>query len=317
MLTLLSPQTAFTQGSGTPITGWAWSEAYIDVNGNGVEDGGDIQGGVGWISMSCLTGGASGQNICGTRDYGLSIAQDGSISGEAWSDNVGWISAEASDLVGCPLEPCTARMDEYALEGWLKVLSANDAQSGGWDGWISLSGASYGPTLTAGGEFSGYAWGSTNVGWVSFGAGSSPAATTWAPTCAQTYLSCPDLNHQKNSCNGSALEACSLGTYCLGTQCVLPPDPVTSSGDELKVTPDIITQGSTAITVSWDVQNADSCTVTENNPDFDDTWSGISGSYTTNHPFDTETIYTLSCSGLGGDLVQTATVRIAPSWEER
>src|SRR5712691_11367984 len=73
------------------------------------------------------------------------------ISGYAWSDNVGWVSANASDLSGCPESPCSARLQEGELRGWLKALSANGSQNGGWDGFISLSGPGYGVS-SAGGD---------------------------------------------------------------------------------------------------------------------------------------------------------------------
>ena len=57
------------------LSGWAWSENY------------------GWISVSCVTGGANGGNICNTSDYKVTINEDtGEFDGYAWSDNIGWIS---------------------------------------------------------------------------------------------------------------------------------------------------------------------------------------------------------------------------------
>ena len=63
--------------------------------------------------------------------YSLTVASDGTISGYGWSDNIGWVSANASDLAACPEEPCTAKIAGDALTGWLKALSGGSSQSGG------------------------------------------------------------------------------------------------------------------------------------------------------------------------------------------
>lgn len=124
-----------TSGS---LAGYAWSDT------------------IGWISLSGST-------------YGISVANDGTLSGYAWSDTIGWISANISDLSGCPLGSCTATLgSDGVLSGWLRAVSGGTAESGGWDGFISLSGTGYGPTRAEDGSFSGYAWGSDVVGWLDF-----------------------------------------------------------------------------------------------------------------------------------------------------
>ncbi|MDO8514561.1 MAG: hypothetical protein Q7S50_03395 [bacterium] len=138
--------------SGT-MTGWLWSDT------------------IGWMSLNC-----SYLDTCGSNNYGISVDANGNLSGYAWSDNVGWISANTSDVSGCPTSPCAPKIANGALTGWLKVLSGGSAQSGGWDGWISLNGSNYGVTFESG-TFSGYAWGDVNVGWVSF----ALAHTTYVP----------------------------------------------------------------------------------------------------------------------------------------
>ncbi len=290
---LLLPQESQSQGSGTPITGYLWSET------------------IGWISLNC-----SNTATCATSNYGLAIDASGVLSGYAWSEHVGWISANAANLTGCPSGTCNARMDELALKGWMKVVNASDAQSGGWDGFISLSGTSptYGPTL-AGGTFSGYAWGDMTVGWISFNAGTSytPAETTWLPVCATTFV-CTDDTHYQSSCTNAPIEQCATGFICSAGACVVPPAPFASPGDELAVSPTLIASGDT-VTVSWNVQNADNCTVTENNPSITDAWNGIAMS-TTSSPLTRSTTYTLQCTGPGGDLTQTATATLAPEWRE-
>lgn len=296
----IAPEKTLSQVA-APLTGYAWSDT------------------IGWVSLNC-----SNLGTCGTSDYGLSIDADGAITGYAWSENIGWISAESADLTGCPTAPCTARMDEYALDGWLRALAYSDSQSGGWDGFISLSGADYGPTLSQSGDtFSGYAWGDMNVGWLSFGAGTTPAETTWYPQCSTQY-SCVSSTTRQSACEGAVVEICSGSNICASGACVLPPAPSTPPGDELMVVPRLVRPGGT-VTVLWDVNDADTCTVTENSPDIDDDWSGTSSAGAScSHSGDAcvtsaiygSVTYTLSCTGPGGDLTQTATVFSNPSWKE-
>lgn len=138
-ITLQSGKTdVYAQGSDSSISGYAWSSN------------------IGWISFS-----GSG--------YGLTVSSTGVITGYGWSSNIGWVSANSSDLSGCPSAPCTATIDSSgALQGWLRAISGGSSQSGGWDGFIRLSGSNYGPVRQSNGAFSGYAWGSDVVGWLDF-----------------------------------------------------------------------------------------------------------------------------------------------------
>lgn len=135
-------------GSSDNVYGWAWSEN------------------IGWISFNNSTGG-------GSTDYGVNIESDGTLTGYAWSENIGWISFNQSDLTGCPQSPCKAWVDTSTGEvnGWAKALSANDPNSGGWEGWIHLRGANYGiyiNTSVTPHQFEGWAWGGDVIGWISF-----------------------------------------------------------------------------------------------------------------------------------------------------
>lgn len=286
---VMSPQESISQ-SGTPITGYVWSDT------------------VGWISLHC-----SNHGSCGTSNYGLVIATDGAISGYAWSENIGWISANSSDLVGCPSSPCTARMNELSMEGWLKALAANNTESGGWDGFISLSGASYGPTLSNG-ILSGYAWGDANIGWMDFDAGASPAVTVWLPPCALNYI-CTDETHRQNACTDAPIEACAGSNICLAGVCTVPPAPTSNgSSGNFRANPQLVAPGRTT-NLTWDIQYADACVVTEDNPNINDVWDTITGNVTTS-VIRIQTTYTLECTGPGGELTQTATVYQTPNWKE-
>ncbi|HEU5114565.1 MAG TPA: hypothetical protein VFT82_02245 [Candidatus Paceibacterota bacterium] len=125
------------------LTGYAWSSN------------------IGWISLNCTN-----DNTCAASDYGVNRNADGTLTGYAWSSAIGWI--QFGGLSGFPTGSGTsavnAQMSGSNVIGWVKAIAA-DGQ--GWDGWISLSGTNYSVTLSSL-SFAGYAWGGTNVGWISF-----------------------------------------------------------------------------------------------------------------------------------------------------
>jgi hypothetical protein len=310
---------------GAPITGYAWSD------------------GIGWLDLNC-----SNSNMCATNNFGLSVAADGTITGYAWSDNIGWVSANSSDLSGCPSGTCSARITSGALAGWLKAVSGGSAQSGGWDGWISLSGSSpsYGPIVGGSGTMSGYAWGDTNVGWLNF----AYASTTYsADVCAnisgnqpvvptgyiasggncvnyctpQAYCSGNDLYVNTiplNTCVSSFSQTCSY--QCLSGACVIPPAPAftatTGFTGHIQVQPSIVRSGNT-IRVYWNVDNVASCTVNGSNGDY---WTGTSsgGAGKLSTAITQRTVYTLTCNALSGytpaSFSESTTVNILPIFQE-
>jgi len=131
-------------GTDENVSGWAWSEN------------------IGWVSFNNTSGG-------GTIDYGVNIGSDGVFSGYAWSENIGWISFNTADLSGCPSGVCRAEinLETGEVSGWARILNLTD-------GWIHLKGSNYGisvdinPSSPTYQEFSGWAWGDTAIGWLSF-----------------------------------------------------------------------------------------------------------------------------------------------------
>jgi hypothetical protein len=98
---------------------------------------------------------------------------NGLLHGYAWSSNYGWISFNSADLAGCPSGICEARRTGNTITGWARILSISKEitdpsgdNSGGFNGWISLSGtvpstgAAYGV-----GTSNVYGW-SSDLGWV-------------------------------------------------------------------------------------------------------------------------------------------------------
>jgi hypothetical protein len=282
------------------ITGWLWSDT------------------VGWISANC-----SNDSSCATVSYKLEVASDGTVSGYAWSEHIGWISANASDLSGCPSSPCSATLTGGNLTGWFKALAGGTSQSGGWDGFISLSGSGYGVTVS-GNAFSGYAWGSTVVGWVDFS--QADLAPPPAPLCADTagyFCSGVTRMYRNENCAESTVKVCSYA--CSPAACVPPPAPqAVSFGDfsgHLQVQPSLVIPGAT-VRVYWNLTNvtASSCSVTGTNGD---SWTGLASSGADgvpSSPILEQTIYTLSCNSLPEayppSITETETVNIIPIFQE-
>ncbi len=274
------------------ITGWAWSDT------------------IGWISLSCES-----DDTCDTSNYGLEIESSGSLAGYAWSDNVGWISAENGDLTGCPEAPCVAEMSGSSMSGWLKALSAEDSQSGGWDGFISLGGSGYGPGLT-GGIFSGYSWGDMNVGWVDW----SLATTEYTPCVSQNVCS---GNNVVDSCTDEVVQACTGGLLCSAGACIEPLPPAAAAfgnfSGHLTARPSLVRVGDTT-KIYWNIENVvdSSCSVEGTNGD---SWSGSAFSGTagkTTNQIMSHTVFTLMCTGVDSStFTETATVSIIPVFQEQ
>jgi Bacterial Ig domain len=279
------------------ITGYAWSDT------------------IGWISLSGSTSVST--------SYGLTIASDGTLSGYGWSDNIGWVSANTGDLSGCPSGTCRAKLVGSNLQGWLKALGASDAQSGGWDGFISLSGSSptYGVTKNGNGTFTGYAWGSTNVGWVDFS-----YARTGYLVCTPSYsCSGQTIQHTDASCNVTNVTTCVSPNFCSAgsSTCISAPPTFNQSGSgssaltgHLQAVPLLVPQNNTT-KVYWNVSNVTSCSVTGTNGDH---WTGTvstSGGQVS-AALTQQTTYTLSCTGLDSSTVSEAVVvNILPVFQER
>jgi len=154
-------------GSGDNASGFAWGETTgwvsfnstnCDSDGNGITDTGNF--------AQCPVGDA-------ISDYGVNIDGNGKLSGYAWSEHIGWITFNESDLSGCPQGTCRAKINppgqlgnsDVDIEGWARAL----AYAGGWDGWLKFDhGESNEPYIDVNGDWHGWAWGSDVVGWISF-----------------------------------------------------------------------------------------------------------------------------------------------------
>ncbi len=218
-------------GKSDKLDGWAWGEAFIDSNSNGIQDidlGETDDGGIGWISLNSTNCDSDDDGIFGPHNdenlhcptsgisqrYGVTIDVNNNLVGYAWSDHYGWIRFGGL----CPINSCfpsgtdtysgeaylnnrrTAPLDDDYIEGWARACSvfetgcsgtlASQMARGGWDGWISLKGASnnydrYGIEYDVPSKsFKGFTWGASSpvIGWISFDwakiATTTPAAST-------------------------------------------------------------------------------------------------------------------------------------------
>ncbi len=234
------------------VTGYAWSSN------------------IGWISFN---GTASG------IPYGVQENKTTrSLSGYAWSSNIGWISFQSSDFThSAP----TVNKTTGVITGYARACAAFanknscsgalDSNSGGWDGWIALSGtasngATYGWKQAANCQWSGYAWGSDSIGAIS-------------------------VNGSQYGVKGTEISSCLL----------LPTAIVT-------VTPLIINSGQ-AVNVNWSSTNTTSCTVAQGNFS---TGGKTSGTVSTG-PLSVNALYQTSCTGPGGNIksnIQSVIVRV-------
>ncbi|MEK7519646.1 MAG: thrombospondin type-1 domain-containing protein, partial [Patescibacteria group bacterium] len=272
-----------------PITGQAWS-SYM-----------------GWISFSGV---------------GYDVFEDvstGIFSGRAWSSNLGWISFDASDATH-PAPKVTP--GTWSITGWLRACSAFldkdvcsgelDSNSGGWDGWINLSGTAqdgsqYGVVQSPACAWTGYAWGSDAIGIISFGGTAADGSlygvigidqTACAPTDGDwsAFSSCsvscgggiqtrtctnPSPANGGAACSGSTSRSCNI-------EACIPPTVTLSTSRS------VVDNGQSSI-LTWSSENATSCITTNGFS----TGGATSGSASTG-ALTASRDYQISCSGPGG-----------------
>ncbi len=135
---------------------------------------------IGWLSME------------GSTPYGVKITYGSPgnpniIEGSAWSSNIGWINFDpvigsgGDALPSGATDPHGVWLEGNNVTGWARACSVfasggcsgdlkDNAQRGGWDGWIKMN-STGNPTNDVhmvGNELQGYAWGSDVIGWIDF-----------------------------------------------------------------------------------------------------------------------------------------------------
>lgn len=139
----------------------------------------------------------------------------------------------------------------------------------------------------------------------------SPPTSPPSPQCTPQYFCSGNDTYYRNAqCGESFVQACAWG--CSGGGCLPPPPPE----GNITATPTVVRSGNTS-TISWTTQYTESCTVTEDNAEINDSWAGPNGSQASSG-LTQQTVYTLRCTGVdGSELLDTAKVNIIPVWEEQ
>lgn len=273
------------------VSGWAWMSG---------DDPGTVQdeGGMGWLSLSCETGGLNGENICAQNSYGLMISDDPNhyVTGYAYyshsASSTGWV--RFGGLSGCPAGSCDARViadgaGGWELSGWARDCAVyvsgcsgaekavSGSELGGWDGWISLNcentgtcgTVDYAVRLDPLGIFSSnvntsagaYAWGDINMNWLNFSGAilnGVCAVGSSAPICSS------DLTVSHATKTNIWCEAVATQQDCAAAgQVCSTATGVCSSAPTVvtfSVAPTVVRQGD-QVTVEWEVYNVSNCDV--------------------------------------------------------
>ena len=182
------------------VSGWAWSENIGWVSFNSTDCDTDL-------NTFVDVGPCGGDNTTTPlKSYGVSVdASTGNFSGDAWSENIGWVSFNRSETGNPPSAPFNGGSGTIAnydkttsnVTGWARALvgcevtpgvavtacasSSAGPAAGGWDGWIKLSDNSVpswvGKGVTISNNlFSGYGWSDSDpigsktvgIGWIDF-----------------------------------------------------------------------------------------------------------------------------------------------------
>lgn len=235
-------------------------------------------------------------------NYGVYINPGGAVTGFAWSPNIGWIKFGGLPVANAPAGGGQAKIDLTTNEfsGWVRALNYGS----GWDGWISLSASnhgasSYGLTVGPAGflRTNSYAWGSDTMGWISFGGVRINTPCTTSRSCTADGLGMEIANMWCNT----EIVPCASGRSCLAAtaQCV-------DGEDMIQVQPPIVRTGE-AVTVQWrTIPGAyGSCYVEGHG----DRWNGFSGSRDSS-PFGRGgSVYGLWCDGIE---IERTEVKVLP-----
>ncbi|MBI1971506.1 MAG: PKD domain-containing protein [Candidatus Wildermuthbacteria bacterium] len=231
------------------VSGFAWSENVGWISFNWKDCDTDLNG---FIDAGDCGGDNASTPVI---DYGVDIDENTKIlSGYAWSPNAGWLSFNLAETGTVPGQYDYSSQGAVAqfqqgnnqLRGWARFLSGIGAS--GWDGWLKLykhasdGGPSYGvthdPVL---GEFHGWAWGSSVVGWVSFNC--AEGGPLGENVCGQSNYTVRYVANQppdaKFSCNPGNCTGLSTGGLLFNNNSTDP----NGSGDIVKSEWDIVNFG--------------------------------------------------------------------------
>lgn len=181
---------------------------------------------------------------CDTHSYGVDVSTTtGELSGQAWSDNLGWISFEQTayaDGKACPTTGAGPKIDltttvtnsegisVHPMSGCARVLSGV-GRTDGWDGWISFAGTvggdgeyKYANYNAQTGELVGFVWGGEPLGWFEIINAVGPVINPPEVVCTPPAVNCspPPITtgvSASPSCGADGLTPTATVTYNLST----------------------------------------------------------------------------------------------------
>jgi hypothetical protein len=236
---------------------------------------------IGWISMSCVNTGT-----CATSDYRVSILPDGSLDGYAWSSHIGWI--KFGGLGSFPAGAGTTNANAAAvgtypdlnLVGWARACAGTD---GGDCSSMATAPGGWDGWISLSGSGYGVSFDSSGArDSYAWGGGGTTGVVGWVQWDGVTY-------------DSSSVPAPNIITF-------VPDNVDVSEGDP--------------VTVTYEVEYADTCTASNNRSVID--WDGLVPSdtgtpysATANTPLG-DTIFTLTCTNPGGSISADFTVETKP-----
>jgi hypothetical protein len=93
----------------------------------------------------------------GGGPYGVSVDSNGDFSGYAWSPNIGWVSFGPNS---CGTQP-NVNLSSGAVSGWAQAVAADN---NGWNGCIELSGTNHSTSDSSGNSGVSYVTSGSNAG---------------------------------------------------------------------------------------------------------------------------------------------------------
>jgi len=152
----------------------------------------------------------------GGGPYGVSVDSNGDFSGYAWSPNIGWVSFGPNS---CGTQP-NVNLSSGAVSGWAQAVAADN---NGWNGCIELSGTNHSTSDSSGNSGVSYVTSGSNAGqFVGYAWGSTNIG--WLQFNPSTSVSpvklCQTGDTTCNDQPGVALDVFNNGIYASFTTVV-------------------------------------------------------------------------------------------------
>lgn len=238
------------------------------------------------------------------------VEPDGDVVGYAWSSTVGWI--KFGGLSSFPSGGSNASVDLATDEvsGWARACAgtaSGDCSSmsnhiDGWDGWISLNCDNTGACGTSNYNLSTAGGSVTGFAWGSDVIGwIGFTNASFTGPCAPAFQCLGDLSGYTQSNQWCAVVNT---TSCSAGYVCNTASPGSCIPDailgSISARPAVSREGET-VDVTWSATNATACTLYQQNPggQVDTSWTGLSGTEASD-PITTLTVFSLECTDIAG-----------------